>query len=438
MKVALYARVSTDEQAKHGLSIDAQIAALRTWANREGHYIAGEYIDAGISGKRPPAKRPELSRFFSDLENGLDVDVFVFTKLDRFFRSVKLYYQAMDVLDRHNVAWQAIQENYETISANGRLKLHLLLAVSEQEADRTSERIKAVFDRKIEKGEAITRCQPFGYEVREKKVVPNEYAQAAREMFTMFAETGNTYAVRDMIQNKYGVRLNYESVYRFLQNPIYTGRYRDNPNYCEPIISKELFDRVQADFAERRKTKKAPTGRIYLFSGLIVCSECGRRMTASPGNKECRHPELYRCPGHLFGHTCTNRKNTTEYMIEQTLLQIISEALEGETRRYKVAQKEKPSVNKAAVKQKLNRLKELYIDGDITKDEYTTQKKSLEKSIKDETPTKKAPPFITVAGKDFLLHYNSFNKEQKRSFWRSVIDHITIDKAGNIDVFFIP
>lgn len=436
MNVALYCRVSTQEQKINGQSLDAQLAALRAWANREGHYIAGEYIDAGISGKRPPAKRPELSRFFNDLENGLQVDCLVFCKLDRFFRSVKLYYQAMEFLDKHKIAWQAIQEDYETVTASGRMKVNIMLSVAENEADRTAERIKAVFDRKIEKGEAITRCQPFGYTVRDKKVVPDENAPIAQEMFAYFAATGNTYATRDMIQNKYGIRLNYESVYRFLQNTIYIGRYRDNPNYCEPLIDVDMFERVQAEFAERRKTKRAPSGRVYLFSGLIVCAECGRKMTISYNKASTLQPVRYRCPAHLMEKTCGNNKNVSEAVIESELLRIVAADIAGIEREYKIADKETPSVNKSAVKQKMTRLKELYIDGDITKAEYTEQMDKLKTLLETPKPKKQEP--VKVFSDDFLKYYAEMGQEEKRAVWHSIVDHITADRNGQTEVYFLP
>ena len=436
MNVALYARVSTQEQKINGQSLDAQIAALRAWAAREGHYIAGEYIDAGISGKRPPAKRPELSRFFADVERGLSVDALCFVRLDRFFRSVKLYYQAMDVLDRHHIAWQAIQEDYETLTASGRMKVNIMLSVAENEADRTAERIKAVFDRKVEKGEAITRCQPFGYSVKGGKVAPDENAPIAKEMFEYFAATGNTYATRDMVQTKYGIRLNYESVYRFLQNPIYIGRYRDNPNYCEPLVSVEMFERIQRDFEERRKTKRAPSGRVYLFSGLIVCAECGRKMTACHQPQSKLQPIRYRCPGHLRGRRCENQRNISEVFVETELMRIAAASAAGMEQDTFVIDIQKATVNKSAVRQKLSRLKELYIDGDVTKEEYTVQKEKLAALLDQPKTTPHKPE--KIFGDDFLALYDEMSQKEKRVLWHNTVDHIIADRDKHLTVFFLP
>ena len=427
MRVALYSRVSSDEQAKHGISIEAQREALRKWAKDNGHNIVGEYVDPGISARKAPSKRPALQQLLADIPVR-KIELVAFTKLDRWTRNVKGYYQVQDVLDRYKVAWIAVQEDYETITASGRFKVNIMLSVAENEADRTSERLKTVLAYKVEKGEAITRCQPFGYELRGKKVVQNEYAPAAREMFEQFAATGNTYAVRNMIQDKYGVRLNYESVYRFLQNPIYIGQYRDNLSYCEPLVSRELFEQVQKDFAERRKTKKAPTGRIYLFSGLLVCKECGRRMTATYNTSATQHPVYYRCPGHYMGKLCPQGKNVQEYQIEQALLQNI------EFGRVELTPtKQKKTADKAAINKKLERLKELYIEGDITKKKYNIEKAKLNELLL-ERPQKDLSKFIT---KGFCEEYKQMTREEKRTIWRSVIDYIVVDLDKNIEVHFL-
>lgn len=433
MKVALYSRVSTEDQAKHGISIEAQLAALEKWAEDNHHTIVGTYVDPGVSGQKPYKKRPDLCRFINDLEAGLEVDALVFTKLDRFFRSVKLYYQVVDILDRHGVAWMAIHEDYETVTANGKFKVNIMLAVNEQEASRTGERIKTVFEYKVANGEAVTRCQPFGYTVAGKKVVPNEYASAARDMFETYAESGNIYAVRKMLQEKYGVKLYYQSVYRFLRNPIYAGRYRENERYCEPIVSQELFDRVQQDIAAHRQTKKAPSGRVYLFSGLLVCKTCGRRMIAQVDHADTRkHPEVYRCNEHYLGKRCPFKKYVNEHKLEQALLLQI-DAMLSERAEFTPKAK-KPAVDRAAVQKKIERLKELYIEGDIDKKRYLEQRDKLSALLVEP----KAPRDLSkIVTKSFREEYEAMTREQRRAVWRSIIDHIDVDLDKNIEVYFL-
>ena len=81
------------------------------------------------------------------------IDLIIFTKLDRSFRSVRDNHAVQAILDKNNVVWRAILEDYQTETADGRLKVNIMLSVAENEADRTSERIKFVFANRVKNGE---------------------------------------------------------------------------------------------------------------------------------------------------------------------------------------------------------------------------------------------------------------------------------------------
>ena len=438
MRVALYARVSTEDQARYGLSVEAQQNALRVWAEQNGHEVVGEYTDAGVSGKKPYKKRPELSHFMDDLESGLQVDALVFTKLDRFYRSVKLYYQAVDILEKYHVAWIAIHEDYETATASGRMKVNIMLSVAENEADRTSERIKTVFARKVELGQPITNSQPLGFKIEGKALVHDENAPAALAAFEHFAAHGNVSAARQMIQDEYGVRVPYEAVYRMLSNPLYRGSYRGNDAFCEPIVPLTLWNKVQHDL-KNRKTRDTSKHRVYLFSGLIVCAECGRKMTANPGLKSLTHPENYRCPGYYLGHTCKNKKIIREYKLEAVLVDHIQQWVAGLETEVKEEAPRRPRINKAAIQRKLERLKRLYVEGDMSIEEYRAQRDELTERLAaaDAEPPKK-PAIRRVMGDNFTEDYYSWSREERKTFWRAIIDHMEFDSNGVIDYFFSP
>ena len=296
MRVALYSRVSHEEQVKHGISIEAQQNALRRWADEQGHVIIGEYVDPGISARKAPSKRPALQQLLSDIPEK-KIELVAFTKLDRWTRNVRGYYQVQETLDRNKVAWIAIQEDYETITASGRFKVNIMLSVAENEADRTAERIKTVFDHKVEIGEAITGALPLGLKIEDKHVVPDENAPAALAVFEHYATNGNKQAARNMLQEQFGISLPHLTISHMLENTLYKGQYRDNPQYCEAIVPPELFDRVQDDLA-RRSTRITPSGRVYLFAGLLVCAECGRRLTVcTSGGKRTRYRRAAICRG---------------------------------------------------------------------------------------------------------------------------------------------
>ena len=424
------------------MSIDAQLYNLREWAQKNGHIVVGEYVDAGISGQKPPSKRPELSRFFDDVENGLEVDILAFTKLDRFFRSVKLYYQAIDVLDRHKIAWQAIHENYETVTSSGRLRVNLMLSIGEQEADRTSERIKDVFERKIANGECVNpHGLPRGYSVVDKKVVPNEEADAVRAAFAFYDQNGSIRATMDFLRAEYGITILYKSLKTLLRNRLYIGEYRGNTSYCEPIIDRELFERVQRGL-EKRSIRYNPNRRVYLFSGLIYCANCGHALIgvhADSGNYMG-----YRCQRAALNHQCVNRLHVNERKLEAYLLDHVAPELDlllgDKNDNSQYAPKQKPQKKKAIdIQPKLDRLKDLYVDGLIDKAQYLADREKIIQSIKpaeDEPPRHDYTKLKELLGKDFRTRYDQLTRENKRVFWRSLISRIEWDADRNLRFYF--
>lgn len=430
----LFPCFSTDEQAKKGLSIDTQLANLRAWAKENGHSVIGEYVDAGVSARKNPARRPELQRLLGDLDK---VELIAFTKLDRWTRNIKGYYDVQAILDAHKVAWAAIQEDYETVTAAGRFKVNIMLSVAENEADRTSERIKVVFDRKIAQGEYIGTRVPFGYSVRVKHLVPNDDADTVREAFELYRRTGSIYQVKEFLHDR-GNKIVYVTVCRILRNPMYAGRYRDNLNYCEPIVSQEVFDEVQR-MLEQRSYRQNKSKRTYLFSGLIRCACCGKLLVGS-WSAGTRDKYRYRCNYHYLNGRCPNGLHLREGVVEQFLLENVAPELERITASLEAPKaKKKSGQTKAGVMAKIERLQELYVDGMIDKAKFTADREKLLAQLPKEEPKRDllAARQIVLSG-DFRERYNELTREEKRALWRSLVDHVTSDDHGNLQLYFYP
>jgi len=420
---------SSDEQAKHGLSLGDQLTDLRAWAETNGHSVIAEYVDAGVSGKRPYPKRPALSRFMEDLESGLKVDALCFTRLDRFFRSVKLYYQAVDVMDRHKVSWTAILEDYETISSTGKFKMHLMLAIAEHESSRTGERLRTTLSHKFARGEWSGK-PPRGYSVVDKHLTPNKDAPIIAEAFRVCHRSCSVVAAQSYL-HEHGIKVVYNTAYRLLTNPIYTGRHDGVEGFCERLVDDDTFSDIQAMLG-KRSDRTNDTGRVYLFSGLLVCSECGRKLvgqynpTYSP-EKQWR----YRCAGCYRDHLCSNNKYLIESEIEDYLLAKVCKEIEKMSAQVEYsAPAPKPIDNTA----KLERLKELYIEGEISREEYQKRKDALTTLpvIKQSTPRIKE---IALSGDDLRESYQSFTRQERRAVWKSVIDKIDVDRDRLTVVF---
>lgn len=439
-RVFLYIRVSTEEQAIHGLSIEAQTAALEEWAKTNGHKIAGTYTDAGISARKPASKRPELQRLLNDVRAGKG-DLVVFTKLDRWFRNIAEYYKVQEVLEKHHVDWKTIHEDYDTSTASGRLKINIMLSVAQDEADRTSERIKAVFEMKRQKLEPLTGNCPTGYKLDGKKMIQDpETKDAVAAFFQKYLASGSVSEAQDYVRERFRVSLSYKVAHTMLSAPTYTGEFYGVDGMVPAYISKDEYQKIQT--MRKRPVRKVEKNRIYLFSGLILCGECGARMGARR-NTRCRYP-FYNCPAHYtkrFG--CENRVNLNEHIIEQYLLDGVEEKMEAYRMKMARFAAEQREVNYKAeissVRSKLAKLKELFLNDFISMEEFRKDHADLSKRLeyllqKDCPPdTQQFQKLEEVWQSSWREDYDVIRPEEKREFWRILIKEIRIYPDRHLD-----
>ncbi len=439
-RVFLYVRVSTEEQAIHGLSIEAQTAALEQWAQANGHRVIGLYIDAGISARKPAKKRPELQRLLKDVQAGKG-DLIVFTKLDRWFRNIAEYYKVQEVLERCHVDWRTIHEDYDTSTASGRLKINIMLSVAQDEADRTSERIKAVMEVKRNKLEPLTGNCPLGYKIDGKQFVKNPAVEPAiSAFFQKYMACGSLARTFEYLRENFGVTIGYQKANKMLKNPCYYGHYFGVDGMTPPYISKKEFEQIQA--MRRRVVRKTANNRIYIFSGLITCGECGQRMGGRVNTNQESY--YYNCTSHyMTGSTCDNASNLGERRIENFLLDTIRDRMDQwkiEVEELYKAKKDRDYKGEiSALRAKLGKLKDLYLNDLISLEEYKADHASYQariESLTEESAMQEQPNFEVA---DALLSggweiaYQGMKKEQKQEFWRILVREIKIYKDKHIE-----
>lgn len=439
-RVFLYARVSTEEQAVHGLSIEAQTLALEEWAKTNGHKVVDLYVDAGISARKPATKRPELQRLLSDVRAGKG-DLIVFTKLDRWFRDIAQYYKIQEVLEKYHVDWKTIHEDYDTSTASGRLKINIMLSVAQDEADRTSERIKAVFETKRQKLEPLTGQMPYGYIIEGKKIVKDPKTQEAVEtFFRSFLASGSIAASQRDAFEKCGINLTYQKVHKMMGCTAYYGRYFGADGMTPPYLTEDEFERLQS--MRRKIVRKSPKNNIFLFSGLIKCPECGRRMGTRRASTSTY--QYYTCPTrYVMGGTCKNSVCLGERKIEAYIL----ESLDGEMEHWKLEYERTKASSKganhkaevASLKAKLSKLKDLYLNDLITLDEYKADKEAFEARIngfiEQDRPARK-PNFEALEAalpSHWQDGYKEMGAEEKREFWRIALKEIRVYPDRHIE-----
>lgn len=403
MRIACYARVSTDEQAIHGLSIDAQLAALRDFA---GDQSVGEYVDAGISARIPIRKRPELQRLLRDVEAGR-IDLVAFVKLDRWTRNIREYYKAQDVLDAHNVSWRAIHEDYETETAAGRLKVNIMLAVAQDEADRTSERVKAVFAEKRRKGLTVNGNTPPGIDFNGGTLAPNADADKVRELFAHYIAHRSLHATAISTKDILGRSYSQRGIKQLLQNE----KYLDTG-----IIAPATWEQAQAILAQRG-TRTVRSDRVYLFTGLIVCPECGCKLTVRTRIWNDREYVYYRCDRSIKGYRCAWRGSVREDELERYLLDRIVPAVDGYN--LKLAKKQKKPVNISGIQKKLDKLTDLYLEDKISKEDFDARSEPLRDALKAaQTAPRSVDRDQIVSALDV---YPGLTKAAKKAFWSALV-----------------
>ena len=445
-RTAIYMRVSSAVQASEGDSIPAQRDALLTYINNHDDMIfVGEYLDDGISGTKED--RDELQRLLSDVKAG-KVDLILVTKLDRLYRSIRHYLNMMDVLDKCGVGWLAIWEPiYDTTTPQGRLIVNQMMSIAQFEAEQTGQRIRQVQAYKVSQGEVISGSVPPGYSIKEKHLVPNQDADHVRQMFAHYSKCGN---LADTMRtfDHLGIFPRSKNAYKFiLQNTKYIGVFRNNQNFCEPIIDRELFEDVQRKLSMNVKQSQKQT---YVFSGLIRCAECGKVMAAGTHIKKRNGKQIrtkrYRC-AKRYNHgvmQCPNSKHIYENVLEKYLLDNLRPMLQNIVYEAEVmeAPERETQTRITALEKRIGKLKELYINDLISLDEYKQDKEQMTSEIaamqaKQGHSDVDMQSLVDFLNQPFETLYGTFTDEEKRFFWRSIVKEIRFDMNRNYTVIFL-
>lgn len=438
-RVFLYVRVSTEEQVLHGLSIEAQTKALNNWANERQYKIVDVYADAGISARQPASKRPELQRLLQDVRAGKG-DLILFTKLDRWFRNIAEYYKVQEVLEKYKVNWRTIQEDYDTSTAAGRLKINIMLSVAQDEADRTSERIKAVFEMKRQKREPLTGDCPTGYKQEGKKFIKDpETEEGVAAFFQKYLENGSIHKAMHCA-DEHGLHLYYQLAHKMLASPCYYGFYFGVDDMTPPYITKEEFDRIQT--MRRKIVRKTVKNRVYLFSGLVNCGECGGRMGGRVNTNQASF--FYNCTSHYMRISgCGNKCNLLERKIEAHLLDSIDDKMEQVKadieRTYAQESQRNYSSEISKWKSKAKKVRDLYINDLISLDECKKQALEYEEKIRELETLKKGVHRTDFSILERSLQdgwktiYVDLTREEKQAFWHVVIKEIRIYADRHIE-----
>lgn len=447
IRTAIYIRVSTDQQAREGDSLREQEETLIAYIrDHEDMVHAGTYIDEGISGQK--LDREEFQQLMRDVQDR-KIDQIIFTKLDRWFRSLRHYLNTQAVLDKYGVSWKAVHQPYfDTSTAYGRAFVSQSMTWAELEAQNTSDRIKNVFSSKIRNGEVVSGKQPLGYKIEGKRlVVDPDTAPIAISIFQHYRATSSLTSTQKYMAS-IGLIRSQASIKSMLRCTKYIGMHRDNPDYCPAIISRDLFDFVQR--ALSRNVKSGSSKHDYVFSGLVVCAECGRVMSgcqnasyriSGTARRIYKYPS-YRCRYGAKHVSCDNVKVVKEAVVERYLLSRVRADLE----RYLAdceqcaAPIRRVGNQRAALEKKVDKLKTLYLNDLITLDEYKADRAryldEIEK-LSEEPAPKDLSGIRELLNMNFEEIYPTLSVEERRELWRSIIKEIRVDHNKQYEIIFL-
>lgn len=454
LRAALYIRVSTEEQAMHGYSLQAQEDNLIQYAQEHGYKIVGIYRDEGNSARKPITKRKVVLQLLEDVEAG-KLDLILFIKLDRWTRNVEAYHTVQKVLDAHNVSWQTTMEDYETLTANGRFKVNIMLSVNESESDRTSERIRFVFEGKRQRKEWCftggPEKWPYGYMPQVidgvKRCVKNPETEPILQDFWDYVVKYNSVRKAGMFCcEKYGITRHYRSWMGTARNELYTGTFHGIEEYCPAYVSRADWERIILGHQLIKKTQNPE--RVYLFTGLIRCPCCENTLKGSfktyPSDRTKEY-NGYRCNNSRL-RLCSFPHQLSERKIEKQLKEGIREKMKEfilETEIRQAEKKAQPKIHDlVALNEQLRRLNNIYIAGNISDEDYSKEttriKGAIEKAKQAESENR--PINLTklreLYNTNFIGTYEQLSKEDQRRFWRSLLEEIYIDGTSITGVKF--
>lgn len=441
---ALYARVSHDEQSKYGFSIGNQIERLKEYAEKNNLVIVDSYIDEGYSAGSK--KRPELQRLLGELHR---FELIIFTKLDRFTRNVLDANQMVNEFNRLGISIKAIDEDIDTSTADGMFDFNLKVSLAQRELAKGSERIKTVFDYKVKKGQPISGNVPVGFKIEtqadgtKKVVIDKEQEPFIRDFFKHFKRYHSIRAAGRFCNEKYNADWSYSFYARLLTKEMYSGQFHGNPNFCDGYMSREEWEHLQD--LKHRIVKTSPKKHVYLFSALVDCPVCNKKLTVNSTDKfrrgAMRRYVYYRCPNEMIdkGHI----KKIPESKLEEMFLQNIKPLAEKYIfeAKLKPAKKEKKGEDVKEILEEIDRLNYSFRKKRISVNEYDAEYEELAKRLaraQKETPKERditgIQAFLNSGWEDV---YHNLSREDKRALIRSVVKSMSFDENGELVIDFV-
>lgn len=449
IKCAIYPRKS--KQIDNSDSMDAQVDMCIRYLNDKygiNNYSVTVYDkDYGITG-HTISKRKDFQRMMQDIKKGL-IDLVLIQRYDRIARNTRDFCNIFHDMEKNNCNLVSVSQQIDTTTPYGRKFMYDQASMAELEWALCSERRKDAnkYARSIGKCTLPDSSITFGYKAEVidgiRRMVKNKDVEhIVFEIFEHVKKYRNYTSCAKYINEKYGTNFSNNTIKNMIKRKFYYGEYDSNPDFCEPYITKQEWEELQMQVPAIRNDPKKKTE--ILFSGLIKCPVCHRKMRAC--QKTTKNGNVYRYYHCEYRSTrqCENNKVRSENIIESLLLDFLNNYItnldiiikEQESKLKKIES------NTKALEQELERLNAMYLKGRISELFYDTEYLRITHLIGLNKAHTQAEGHINkikdIFVDDWVETYQELDKLHRKLFWRELLKEIVIDDDGNVvDVIFL-
>ena len=438
MLTIAYCRVSTEEQAEEGFSIEGQTDRLRSYATAHDLGSVTIVADPGWSGKN--LDRPGLQRILSMIEAGHVAHVLVW-RLDRLSRDLGDLIVLADLFGSRGVGLHSVTENLDLSTATGRMYFNIIGTFAQFYREQLSENVRMGMAQAAREGKWTNRPK-VGYDLIDGELVVNADASSVRRVFRLRAEGMSQQQIADRTGIKRG------TVVTILQSRIYLGEVLLNgtwyPGRHEAIISEAEFTAAHRGFRPGKRR-----GRD-LLSGRVRCGMCARSMSVDHNGQG---HVFYRCAHRGTG--CRQPRRSNKGLLRAALLglrllgcdpqlqEAIRRELTGPGRGAPLGVRPgRPAATLASLTERQRKLLELYYEGKISADLFAQEEARLTAEIertqvdateaarhdqeRDEVAQRFEQIVSTLADLDLGSLWDAATEQERRVLVEELVEHVAV------------
>lgn len=468
---AIYIRVSTEDQAKDGFSVNAQREKLTKYAEANDWEIYDYYVDDGISGKNL-VDRPEVERMIEDIKQKRVNNILIY-KLDRLTRSVKDLIDLIELFEKYSCTFNSQTEKIDTSNAVGRMFVKIIGIFAEFERENLAERVSLGYEQKTREGNYTNTNGVYGYDYivgSGKLKINEEEKELVNRIFDLYIDGNSYFKIAKILNNenvptKRGGAWASATIKSVINNPLYIGKVRYgitdksknksftvDGNNIEPIIDIEkwkLANRI-IDTRKHYSVRRYPSSESYYFH-IIKCAKCGGNISARQQKQNGKLYITYRCNNATkaccdckgFSHK-TMEKEFVSYLTNLPNL-ILDESIIEKNKNKDLLENQKLLIENKIEKleNKKKTIRNQFINDLINVDEYNAitleikKQINLEKDILDEIIYKinnEEEDYTFAEIKEFAsnikLNWEYLTNKEKHQFLERFVNAIYVEKLN--------